>query len=576
MLTEGTEYGNKRDYKKIEIFHKGKYVATTSWAKTAKEAKERYLRAHPEHHASDIMTDFKPLKEEAEQIDELSKSTLKSYAKQATGSLSRTAHEGGFNTARMIAQNHPIIAKKSSIFHFDPKADQDVARKRRNRNLGINTAIDKLTKEETEQIDELSKNTLGSYVKKSASSVQKHSAQLGYYGAKRGVDNRAMAAQDKSKVSKRITGIKHATNRLMKEELMKEERGPHFGGHEANYQPGGARAHSGFGSQFSSTYAGEGPEARIKRRGGNKNTLKQHGYKHTSDNKENPNRPQEIFTHPSGHRTILHPAGATWAHYQKNGDHKYGETTADLAAHLEKVHGALKEERDLQQSRALASKIRSKIVKKQLNKASKEKKENNMHEQFAPICDFITLIANQQPGEATPIFNDLMGARVLDAMQGYKQEIAQTLFAPTADNLSEETEQIDELSKRTLKRYIGNAVPDLAHHAGMSGYYTGKPMYRTSQLRDNTSQAMITHIRKEKTRSSGISRAASKLEESEQLDEMSTRKDFQQVADVIKAHPSAAKRKELATHHAGIFKAQNPRFDHKRFFAAANAGEPGV
>jgi len=199
-----------------------------------------------------------------------------------------------------------------------------------------------------------------------------------------------------------------------------------------------------------------------------------------------------------------------------------------------------------------------------------------MHEQFAPICDFITLIANQQPGEATPIFNDLMGARVLDAMQGYKQEIAQTLFAPTADNLSEETEQIDELSKRTLKRYIGNAVPDLAHHAGMSGYYTGKPMYRTSQLRDNTSQAMITHNRKEKTRSSGISRAASKLEESEQLDEMSTRKDFQQVADVIKAHPSAAKRKELATHHAGIFKAQNPRFDHKRFFAAANAGEPGV
>ena len=492
LKKEAVEYGDKRDHKEIQIFHKGKYMATTSWSKTAKEAKERYLRAHPEHTASDVYTSFKPMKEAVEQIDELSK------------------------------------------------------------------------------------NTLGSYVKKSASSVQKHSAQLGYYGAKRGVDNRAMAAQDKSKVSKRITGIKHATNRLMKEELMKEERGPHFGGHEANYQPGGARAHSGFGSQFSSTYAGEGPEARIKRRGGNKNTLKQHGYKHTSDNKENPNRPQEIFTHPSGHRTILHPAGATWAHYQKNGDHKYGETTADLAAHLEKVHGALKEERDLQQSRALASKIRSKIVKKQLNKASKEKKENNMHEQFAPICDFITLIANQQPGEATPIFNDLMGARVLDAMQGYKQEIAQTLFAPTADNLSEETEQIDELSKRTLKRYIGNAVPDLAHHAGMSGYYTGKPMYRSSQLRDNTSQAMITHIRKEKTRSSGISRAASKLEESEQLDEMSTRKDFQQVADVIKAHPSAAKRKELATHHAGIFKAQNPRFDHKRFFAAANAGEPGV
>jgi hypothetical protein len=71
-------------------------------------------------------------------------------------------------------------------------------------------------------------------------------------------------------------------------------------------------------------------------------------------------------------------------------------------------------------------------------------------------------------------------------------------------------------------------------------------------------------------------RKAAMREEAEQLDEQPTRKHFQQVADVIKAHPDAAKRKELAAHHSGIFKAQNPRFDHKRFYAAANAGEPGV
>jgi hypothetical protein len=58
------------------------------------------------------------------------------------------------------------------------------------------------------------------------------------------------------------------------------------------------------------------------------------------------------------------------------------------------------------------------------------------------------------------------------------------------------------------------------------------------------------------------------------LREMFTRKHFRQVADVIKAHPDAAKRHELATHHAEIFAKQNPRFDHKRFFSAANAGEP--
>lgn len=58
------------------------------------------------------------------------------------------------------------------------------------------------------------------------------------------------------------------------------------------------------------------------------------------------------------------------------------------------------------------------------------------------------------------------------------------------------------------------------------------------------------------------------------LAEMMTRKHFQMVADTIKSHPDAAKRAELAAHHAGIFKKDNPRFDHKRFYAAANAGEP--
>ena len=39
---------------------------------------------------------------------------------------------------------------------------------------------------------------------------------------------------------------------------------------------------------------------------------------------------------------------------------------------------------------------------------------------------------------------------------------------------------------------------------------------------------------------------------------------------MIKEIPDEAKRKELAKHHAGVFKGQNPRFDHKRFYDAAN------
>lgn len=81
-----------------------------------------------------------------------------------------------------------------------------------------------------------------------------------------------------------------------------------------------------------------------------------------------------------------------------------------------------------------------------------------------------------------------------------------------------------------------------------------------ASYRDKIYQAKKKQLRKEEDES---------LTEDE-LDE-STRKHFQQVADVIKAHPDAAKRKELAQHHSEIFAKQNPRFDKKKFHAASNA-----
>jgi hypothetical protein len=71
-----------------------------------------------------------------------------------------------------------------------------------------------------------------------------------------------------------------------------------------------------------------------------------------------------------------------------------------------------------------------------------------MNEDFAPISDLITLVANEQHAEATPIIHDLLGARVLDAMQGFKQEIAQSLFVP----LQEEVEQLDEKQKKEFEK----------------------------------------------------------------------------------------------------------------------------
>ena len=54
------------------------------------------------------------------------------------------------------------------------------------------------------------------------------------------------------------------------------------------------------------------------------------------------------------------------------------------------------------------------------------------------------------------------------------------------------------------------------------------------------------------------------------LEETVSRKHFQQVADLLKNIPDPEKRRELAMHHASIFKQQNPRFDIRRFGQACD------
>jgi hypothetical protein len=97
-------------------------------------------------------------------------------------------------------------------------------------------------------------------------------------------------------------------------------------------------------------------------------------------------------------------------------------------------------DRSLAIKRDLDAAARSKAAKKMLDDANRIKKERVMKEEFAPIGDMISLIANHQPGEATGIINDLLNARVLDSLQSRKQDIAKNLFAPDpGSSLSEET-----------------------------------------------------------------------------------------------------------------------------------------
>jgi hypothetical protein len=158
--------------------------------------------------------------EESEQIDELSKSTLGSYAKKATNSVASNAYNAG--------DSNKDIDTRSKAFGKTVK-----------RLKGVSIATDKLTKEET-QLDELSKSTLGSYIKKASATAVASTKKAQQYGnlakdsEKRAKDPKLAFAKDlnksigsiqaktsvanAAKAEKRSSGVIKAVDRLAKED----------------------------------------------------------------------------------------------------------------------------------------------------------------------------------------------------------------------------------------------------------------------------------------------------------------------------------------------------------------------
>jgi hypothetical protein len=130
----------------------------------------------------------KEVKEESEQIDELSKDTLGNYVKRAT--------------------NQAIV--KSLANPSDKSDDMKTIDKREK---GVRLAVSKLTKEDQEFIHELNKSTLGSYVNASARDAVHRTAKEVETGR---LDKMA---------DKRMKGIKLATKKLAKEETDQVEEG---------------------------------------------------------------------------------------------------------------------------------------------------------------------------------------------------------------------------------------------------------------------------------------------------------------------------------------------------------------
>ena len=232
---------------------------------------------------------------------------------------------------------------------------------------------------------------------------------------------------------------------------------------------------------------------------------------------------------------------------------------------------------------------RSQATKTNLDVAARYKKaqpKKVQEETQAAISDMIGLVANKNFSDASSLVTDLLNQRVSGALDDYKQQLAQSLFTPAVELTEEkdeddededkdekdekdedkkdedekdeekkkldESEQLDERAKYDYDRVRVHPSKRSKYQRIYGANWFGR------YLKDNPKE-------KEKVRIK---------EESEQLDEVMTRKHFQQVADTLKAIPDMKKRTELAQHHATVFKQSNPRFDHSRFYAAAGVTAP--
>ena len=133
---------------------------------------------------------------EEEQIDEISKATMGRYINKAKDSIDMASYRQGAHHGDLGSPRYNNLEKKL-----------------KKRHKGISTAVNKLTKEEAEQIDELSKGTMGRYINKAAT-------KMGSQGVTAGLK---IAADEKSSknfkdMGKREKGIKLAVNKLTKEE----------------------------------------------------------------------------------------------------------------------------------------------------------------------------------------------------------------------------------------------------------------------------------------------------------------------------------------------------------------------
>lgn len=140
----------KGGQKKLDKNHNGKLDS-----EDFKKLRDKGKWASKSYKTADGKWASKDVKEEAEELEELSKATLGSYAHKAKDQLGKAEYRAGVKMGNRHMGAKPDAQERA----YNVRANK--------RHAGLTTAIDKLTKEEAEQIDEKlsAKSPMGTYIK---------------------------------------------------------------------------------------------------------------------------------------------------------------------------------------------------------------------------------------------------------------------------------------------------------------------------------------------------------------------------------------------------------------------------
>lgn len=150
-----------------------------------------------------------------EQIDEVSKATLGRYINKAKDSIDMASYRSGIKDGTAISSSTPY------------KSNNPLEKKLSKRHKGISTAVKKLTKEDAEQIDEISDKTKLGYVAKATKNIPQLQGKKGHiargtYDWRTTGDEYAAARAKTSALDKKIAnrkqGIATAVGKLTKED----------------------------------------------------------------------------------------------------------------------------------------------------------------------------------------------------------------------------------------------------------------------------------------------------------------------------------------------------------------------